>query len=274
MRRLIPVLCLAGVLVPGGTAAAATHALGSKRERIHPVAHTGTPLPERLLLRPGYYRTGGRVYDMREAGYYVLGRRQRRIVAGEGAYGLLSGVAWSASETGLDDRHPPNGPKMARLAMLRRPSLSCGYVVELARYLLAQRGVISRAVGSVGRNPATTHTMLEALIRGRWILYDPYHGVQPLHRGRPLSLVRWERRNGLLLRPLSADYPLTPKELIRTPGYRAIFGTPLISLPSLAWVFYFTGPDRERISSYSETYRYLPRDQFYRRFYPRGTAGP
>jgi hypothetical protein len=69
---------------------------------------------------------------------------------------------------------------------------------------------MSRAVQSFGVGPSDRHTMVEVYRHGRWILYDPYFDVQPLVKGKPTTLIGWERRRGLTLRDDREHLPRLP----------------------------------------------------------------
>jgi hypothetical protein len=269
MRRLALGLCLLGALAVAAPASASFRARGSHRVSIHRVAKAGQPLPDRLVIRPGYYRVGGRVFDMRREGYYQFGHRVRRIVYYQSVQALLSGIAWATSSTGADDTL--DEPRLEAMAMVRKPGLTCGYVVEFARYLLARQGIVTRAVASIGLSPAAAHTMIEVDRAGRWTLYDLYYNAQPLSAGQATNLLGWERRLSLSFRPLAADDNVASAATLSDPGYLVVFGTALVSDPAQTWPYYFTTDDlleRLRITGYYGGYLFLPPDQFHSRFYP------
>jgi hypothetical protein len=276
MRLAAPLalaFCLLGFLAPADGVSASVFARGPHLGTIRSVVtQEGVPLPDRLVIPPGHYQVGGRIYDMNREGYYEIGQRRHRIVYLRSIHVLLSGIAWATTGEGRDDTSDVR--KLAEMAMTREPSLSAGYLVELTRYLLEREGIESRAVASLGSSPDAINVMIEVNIAGLWTLYDPRLDVQPTYDERATTIVGVQRRDQLSFRPLTRGAELVPFGLLVAARYRESSGTALVSDSSQTWPFYFSDArNRERVSGYYPGgYVYLPPKAFYARFYPGGTA--
>jgi hypothetical protein len=262
-------VCACLPAVPAFARGRPVFALGVHRHRV-PSARKGKPLPAQLVIPPGRYLVGGRAYDLRRSGYYRFGALQR-VVFRHSVDRLLSGLAWAtdhhvgAAGTPTDDGG--SAAALAALAATRKVHLSCGYVSNLAVYLLGQHGIPARRVAMLTKHAFTGnngHTLIEVKEGGRWVLYDLDYNMQPQsRRGHALTIVQYVSQRRPRVRRIAGDRP----RLHALPAsYRYVMGTPLVEDGGL-WFFGDTS-DRQRAAAYSRLYRWIPPGVFMRRFYP------
>lgn len=246
-----------------------THSLFEHTNEVAPTFRPDAPpLPDTLVVPPGTYRVGSRSYGLWRNGFYDLGER-RAVVADRWTWpsAIVSGLAWAmGTDAGIDEQLW--GDAGVQATILRRPSLYCGYQVEVVRKELTRLGHPARAAALVSReHGGGGHTLLEVWDAGRWTLYDVLYNFQPLVDGHPTTIVEWVRTHGTRGgTALATDGGPDPQLIANTPGYLSYLGTPLVGdLDSGSWPYSFTDPaDRDYLTALQPGYRYLPPDQFAR----------
>ena len=150
---------------------------------------------------------------------------------------------------------------------------TCTYVSRWAVSLLHRVGIRARTVSTLTLDPWNDHnnghTLIEAMVRGEWVVFDVDLGVHFTDdAGAQLSLAEW------VARVPRDDYRIVPIEPGAPPAselyplYRRVAQVPLIA-DGKRWWFW---SDREaRVLSYHGSYVAMDRDAWEARFYPDGT---
>jgi len=147
-----------------------------------PTVSAAIPLPGSLVIPPGVYTYGGETLNMTVEGAYNLWNvavdRQNKIVYGSDIATLVTSLSWLTA-IGTDD----DGRTVAdniNNATYFKPHLLCTPTVKLVREILTQQGVTSRIVhcltGETPTNYYDGHVMIEVMIDGLWVLFDPASG--------------------------------------------------------------------------------------------------
>lgn len=221
-------------------------------------------LPSKLVISPALYKFGGKVYDLRREGLYRF-PGQQRIVYGSSLDAFMSSLSWLMHHSAADDGLTQEQAVSA--ATTRDLLMTCGYQVEVGRYLLKQLGYQARAAAIVNFDYNDTHTLIEVRRNGLWELWDLDYNAQPLtNGGRPTTIVDWVYDTDRTARILSRD----ERVLSTSPhSYGNYLNIPMLSSDAQTWPYYYTDPaDQARMAAINTNYLYLTPDQFYSTFYP------
>jgi hypothetical protein len=262
------VLAVVGALALAAQAQAASYFAFESQQEVRPLARApgaSVPaLPNKLVIAPSLYKVSGKVYDMRREGLYRFSGEQR-IVYKTSLDTFMSSLSWIMHHSAADDGLPPDQAVSA--AMTRDLLMTCGYQVEVARYLLKGFGFRARAAAIVNFDYNDTHTLVEVQRNGLWELWDLDYNAQPLtNGGRPTTIVDWVYDTDRTARILSRD----ERVLSTSPhSYGNYLNIPMLSSDAQTWPYYYTDPaDQARMSAINTNYRYLAPSQFYGQFYP------
>ena len=186
---------------------------------------------------------------------------------------VLRQLAGQVTHGWLHDRMPY--PELERrLRARRRVYVTCGTISTLGQRALARRGVRSRLVVTMTREPFNAvdngHTMLEVRIRGRWVVHDLGSNRQPVsRRGRGIPVTEFVRQRPRRYRLLAHDRALDVRgaadpEYARWVAanlerwYDRVLGTPLVQ--GRDGLFYFTDESqRARLEGYAPNFRWRGR---------------
>lgn len=147
-----------------------------------PAAASGAAMPfGSAFMLPGNYSLGGQSWDCNRTGLYrfmVKGEQfiRNRIVIGSplDPYELISAISWNHVHGVADET--TNMQALSNVGRYHRWRLRCGYIVDLAVWLLPQVGITGRRV-----NPYTLetqngfddgHVVLETLHGSEWRMWD------------------------------------------------------------------------------------------------------
>lgn len=183
---------------------------GTHTVPVDPIIEGGkaAALPDDLLMAPGAYRLGDKVYALEEEGLYrilqpMCGNRQR-IVFRDNLDALVSAVCWMHSHGNSN-----NGKafvELCRIALTGKLIMTCGDIARFTHNLFGQLGLKSRLCGArqiIEKNAYDSgHSLVEIQQDGRWILLDADQHVFFTGDGRRLSLL------DACLRAPSGDYEL------------------------------------------------------------------
>ena len=254
-------------------------------------------LPGEFVIRPGRYLLGESAFALDRGGVYRLqdeaGRWRQRVVFDGSIIPFLSGLAWSTAHGGEDNDLPVE--ELCRIAMVRKPRLTCGYVANFGAFCLSGCGLKAHIVTALALEDSPifgrSHNMLEfyAPSEGKWILCDLSFNAMFASGGRLLSFFEFFSLAGtgdFETVPLvsagaaqastggnggAEDFSFAYEYIARRENLRAYYHhlcrVPLVYDYSER-LYRFC--DQERISlvqSLSEKYRYLDRDDFIRRYY-------
>lgn len=143
------------------------------------------PLPDTLVIESGIYRVGENVVNCSKPGVYrfiEMGSsfKQRYVKHHRELENLASvGELWVVGN--VDDKEfQGRDSKYRQITMAKVPNLSCGFTAKLAIEVLKDCGICAREIMGVdvdwdGYDDG--HTLLEVLMGGRWVVYDPSYLV-------------------------------------------------------------------------------------------------
>lgn len=253
-------------------------------------------LPDTLIIPPGEYRFRGQAFTLEKEGLYrfleVGEEQQQRIVYREDLDALLSGIAWIVSHGNSD--HGKSHEALAQEARTRKLFLTCGPVSAWSISILTDHGVKARSATSLTLGHWNTydngHAMMEVYREDfcKWVLYDVDGNCFFTWRETPLSLVEFAYA-------VMRDYPYEAKSLANDirldvsnfkgdggepdyaffseryiaasrQWYRRIVQVPMLHEPTVGRCF-FDAANRERIESYSKSFKYMEKSEFRRTFY-------
>lgn len=253
-------------------------------------------LPDSLIIPPGTYQFRGQAFELQEEGLYrfleVGEEQQQRIVYQADLHALLSGIAWIVSHGNSD--HGKSHDVLAEEAKARKIFITCGPVSGWSISVLGDHGIRARSATSLTLENWNTydngHAMIEAYRKdiGKWVLYDVDGNCFFTWRETPLSLVEFAYAvmsdlpyeieylaNDTRLdvsnfkgKDGKADYAFFCERMnaaVRQ-WYRRIVQVPMLHDAKIGRCF-FDAANRERIESYSKSFKYLEKDEFRRTFY-------
>ncbi|MEK7142595.1 MAG: transglutaminase domain-containing protein [Patescibacteria group bacterium] len=261
------------------------------QEIISSEGNQGEPLPDELIISPGSYRVYGQNYNLDKEGLYRFldppNSNQQRIVYKDNIPGLMSAISWIASH-GLADKGKTS-QELLEKAKTEKLSINCG---DVALFVLKNLNIKARIVTTLTleewNSYDTGHTMLEVFDDSRWQVYDLDNNVRLLADGQPLNFLEFAERassGDYQIEKIAddADYAvrgsnkagydysfyfeaiLSNEETLRK-WYQKVIQVPLIG--EYPTYYFFDKENRERIESYASNYKFMPRDEFMRKFYP------
>ncbi len=254
------------------------------------------PLPESLVIPPGTYQFRGQALALQEEGLYrfleVGEEQQQRIVYRADLHALLSGIAWIVSHGNSD--HGKSHDELAEQAKTRKLFITCGPVSGWTIAVLADHGIRARSATSLTLENWNTydngHAMIEVYRKDirKWVLYDVDGNCFFTWRDTPLSLVEFAyavmRDYPYEFQFLAKDTRLDVSNFKGKEGkadyaffcermnaavrrwYRRIVQVPMLHDPKIGRCF-FDAANRQRIESYSKSFKYLEKSEFRRTFY-------
>lgn len=265
---------------------------GENVEEVTSSQDEGNPLPEELMIKPGLYQIYGQNYDLSKQGLYRFlnptKENEQRIVYQDDLPALMSAIAWITSH-GLADKNKTS-QELLEKAKTDKLSINCGAV---ALFVLENLKVKARIVTTLTlaewNSYDTGHTMVEVFDKGRWQVYDLDNNVRFLKEGQPLNFLEFVsvvQTDDYQIEKIAddADYSVEGSEKA---GYdysfyfEAIFSSEatlrkwyqrVIQVPLIGeypTYYFFDEVNRLRIESYASNYKFMPRDEFMEKFYPK-----
>ncbi len=254
------------------------------------------PLPDSLIIPPGEYQFRGQPFALQEEGLYrfleVGEEQQQRIVYRTDLHALLSGIAWIVSHGNSD--HGNSHEVLAEQAKTRKLFLTCGPVSGWTIGVLSDHGIRARSATSLTLDRWNTydngHAMIEVYREdlGKWVLYDVDGNCFFTWQGTLLSIVEFayaamgdyqyeinKLANDTRLdvsnfkgKDGAADYAFFCERMnaaVRQ-WYRRIVQVPMLHDTKIGRCF-FDAENRQRIESYSKSFKYVEKSEFRRIFY-------
>jgi len=254
------------------------------------------PLPDALIIPPGTYQFRGQAFALQEEGLYrfieVGQEQQQRIVYRSDLDALLSSIAWIVSHGNSD--HGKSHDELAEQAKTRKIFITCGPVSGWTIGILTDHGIRARSATSLTLEYWNTydngHAMIEVYRKDfrKWVLYDMDANSFFTWRGKPLSLVEFAYAvmsdypyeieylandtrldvSNFKSKDGTADYAFFCERMNAAvhQWYRRIVQVPMLRDAKLGRCF-FDAANRQRIESYSKSFKYLDRSEFRRTFY-------
>jgi len=254
------------------------------------------PLPDSLIIPPGEYQFRGQAFALQEEGLYrfleVGEEQQQRIVYRADLHALLSGIAWIVSHGNSD--HAKSHEVLAEQAKTRKVFITCGPVSGWTIAVLADHDIQARSATSLTLENWNTydngHAMIEVYRKDlrKWVLYDVDGNCFFTWQGKPLSIVEFAYAvmRGYLyeIKPLANDTRLDVSNFKGKGGetdyaffcermnaavrqwYRRVMQVPMLHDAKLGRCF-FDAVNRQRIESYSKSFKYMEKSEFRRTFY-------
>lgn len=266
---------------------------GNTIEKNLSIDKKGQSLPDNLIIPPGIYKVYGQNYQLEKEGLYRFldptNANQQRIVYYSDVNALLSSIAWISVHGMKDVNKSPQ--ELEKKAKIEKLSLNCGAVSLFAKHLLDEQKIKNRIVTSLTLEEWNSynngHTMIEVFLDGKWKVFDLDNNVIFNKNGQSLNFLD-------LSEAVSADNYSIEKiaddpfydvggSVEANYNYSFYFETTLLNEKALRdWYkrslqvpmvgensiyYFFDETHRLQIESYSKSYKYLPRDEFMRKFY-------
>lgn len=257
----------------------------------------GKIIPTQLVIQPGRYDFLGNTYSLDKEGLYrflLPGKvNAQRIVYKDDLDALLSAVSWIASHGNSDDQK--TNTDLSNKALHSKLFITCGNISQWAQYILNDINVKSRLVVGMNiddwNNYDNGHTLIEVWRERyhKWVLYDLDNNSYfiPSEGDVPLSLLEFSRSiisNNYRIVHLSSDTRLDVSNFNTSDGYsygffseevnvnirhwyRRVMQVPLIFDQSEGKYLFMDKNNKQRIESYSSSYKYINEGDFNSRFY-------
>lgn len=247
-------------------------------KKLEKAKEKGKPLPQELVIEPGFYQFNFATYDLREEGLYRFKNgksEENRIVYQKNPWAIVSAIAWLESPEAKTNSKIIKSDEVSREAMKHSLGLSCGRVTDITAALLSLESFKVRQVMGFNldydlKDGDNGHTILEAVLDGRWRLIDVDNNAVFTSQGQPLTF--WEFFN--LVKNdspyeivwLSFDQTNMSESELRQ-YYKKML---LIPFAHNGKRFFFTATDQEaiKVKEYSRTYVFTDRQNWFDRFYP------
>ena len=195
----------------------AYHLYGTKVKKLNPAGGKASPMPAKLVIRPGTYSFGGTSFRMEKEGLYrffnMMKQNLQRVVYKKDPVALISGLCWMQSHGSRDDFK--SYEELLEIAGTKKLIMTCGPFSNFVSRLINEHGIKSRVVGMATLLPPTGyddgHVTMEVRIGGRWIVLDPDPHTVYRFRGRRLSLAELiihVRRDDYEIERLANSYDL------------------------------------------------------------------
>jgi hypothetical protein len=253
-------------------------------QRLEPLDRKARPLPNVLVIKPGTYSVDGQTYQLKEGLFRLFrpGRSgEQRIVYQQDKKLLLESLTWIKSHGDINDDLFLE--QLLSRAKTHKLVITCGTTSKLFKSILKDVGIESRIVSTVTLEKLNGydngHTMLEVNVDGKWVLYDFDNNIY-FYKGHPLSFIEFIQAQGdYEMKPISNAPVLTvDRGKEDTTFYSEAINSSLkgwmariddVGLIESEGYFYFPDiPERDRVESYSNIYKPMPRDEFMHTFYP------
>ena len=201
------------------------------------------------------------------------------VIAGDDPDPLMKRLSDRTTQGWRDDSLPV--PELERrFEQGERLYVTCGTVSRLAQRLLAAEGIESRVVTTLTRQAFNRsddgHTMIEARTREGWVLFDigtnrvavdPSGNrigfLEQIHAGRDRHWKLLANDRLIDFRGLQAEPDLYLRDLRL--WYQRVLGTPMIeTAPGSGEYAFHDSPQRERVESYSPSYRWASEPEWSR----------
>ena len=255
-------------------------------------------IPNQLVIQPGVYNFLGDSYSLNKEGLYrflLPGKvNAQRVVYQDDVDTLLSAISWIATHGNSDDKK--SNMELSDKALHSKLFITCGYISSWAHYLLNDLNVKSRLVAGMTvdgwNNYDNGHSLIEVWRDrwNKWVLYDldnnsyfmPSEGDVP-----PLSLFEFSQaiiNDDYKILYLSSDTRLDVSNFTSFDGYsyslfsegvyanirrwyRRVMQVPLIFDVSSNKYLFMDESNKDRIETYSASYKYINGTEFMSRFY-------
>lgn len=158
---------------------------------------TYKPLPNTLVIKPGYYFFAGKGYDLTQEGLcrFMLAEKenQQRIIYENETDTLMSSLAWMMHHGSNDDHASYHA--LIVYAKKRKLCLTCESMSKFAVNLLKEMGIKARIVGSRTldrwNNYDNGHYLIEVYREDilKWVLYDLDSDTYFTRDGDEMSLI-------------------------------------------------------------------------------------
>lgn len=260
-------------------------------EALTPISGTYTGLPSTLLILPGNYTVYGKSYNMAEEGLYRFfdysGHIQQRIVYNGDPIALVSGAQWIITQSYT--HNSLSQAQKTEVAKTNKLLVSCQGGAFWLAGLLQQVGVPARVVSVITaesyNNYNDGHSLVEAYIDDRWIVFDTSYNMRFWLDGEPMSMLDMianaDTENYTVER-MSNDTPYDPSGTVYAgasgfvffefnangeylyPSYARLFDIPLV-FENNRWYYYDT---RQDASFQSWGFIRISESEWLNRFYP------
>lgn len=254
-------------------------------------------IPNQLIIKPDIYDFLGDSYSLNSDGLYrfiLPGKvNAQRIVYKNDLDALLSAISWIATHGNSDDKK--SNIELSDKALHSKLFITCGNISKWAHHLLTDLNIKSRLVAGKTTDDWNTYNNGHVLIEvwrenwGKWILYDLDNNSYFISSigDEPLSIVEFSQSvatNNYEIISLSSDIRLDVSNFISSDGYdysfiseecdvnirdwyRRVMQVPFIFDESEKKYFFMDQNIKDRIESYSASYQYINKRDFFSRFY-------
>jgi hypothetical protein len=235
-----------------------------------------SPLSEKLIIPKGNYSYGGFSFTLSEEGLYKfkfpVSGYQQRIIFDTNIVALMSSISQIAIHGETDN--PLSWDQLSKKALDSSLILTCGYVSNWTKYLLDELGITSRIVQGITLDNWNSidngHTIIE-LYRERlnkWVCYDLDMGNHFFLNETPMSFIELTNslNNGLECTINTLSIPPKMDNTQSLTIYQRLFQVPMIQKNED--VYFFDAANRSIIESYSSSFKYIEKIEFFNLFYP------
>ena len=260
------------------------------------------PLPDELLILPGYYTFQDLNYNLTTEGLYRFYlpeiENQQRIVFNGNADSLLSSIAWIYSHGNSDN--DKSIKELYDKALHSKIFGTCDNISHWIKHVLDDHQIKSRVVQTLTvenwNSYNNGHTMIEIYRSdfSKWVLYDLDNNAYFSANQIPLSLLEFHdavSKENYNIHFLADDTKNDISNFKENNGYDYAFVAESINsnedtlrdwyhrviqviiIPDIDNNYYFYDQKhRERIESYSNQYKFLEYEEFIQIFYDQDTS--
>lgn len=251
----------------------------------------GTTIGDSLIVPPNNYTFEGKNYSLLKEGLYrffgAKGEVRHAIVYDSNLYSLVSSICWIVTHGNADNKLKKHERKPK--AVNGKLFLTCSRIVEFAKEILESNGYKSRTIYTYSTKALNgyddEHVMLEVFDPklGKWVLFDLDNNVYFEFQGKKLSLMEYKELLDssiqVKLKRLSADARVDVSNFkVNNADIGLISENILGDSNLIAWhkrimsvvstgSRFYQADEIPFMKKHKPNILYLPKDQFYGRFY-------